>query len=187
MSRQVTAPRIQMADEKTNIVLIGMAGCGKSAVGRRLAVLLNRPFVDTDDLIVRNQGRPLQEIIDHLGPLGFRRIEEKTLLAVNLRNHVIATGGSSIYSRAGMAHLKEIGWIVLLQADLAILLARVGDTANRGLVKRPEQSFVDLYAERQPLYLEHADYVYACADQDVETVCLGLRAQLPMISPGNPG
>ena len=176
-----------MAGEKTNIILIGMAGCGKSAVGRRLAAMLHRPFIDTDDLIVQNQGHPLQDIIDRLGPQGFRQIEEKVLLAVKLRDHVIATGGSSIYSRAGMAHLREIGQIVLLQVELAALQERVGDAASRGLVKRPEQSFAELYAERQPLYLEHAEYVYACGTQDVESVCMGLRALLPMVSSGNPG
>lgn len=170
---------------RSNIVLIGMAGSGKSVVGRRLAELLHRPFVDTDELIIQAQGRPLQEIVDRLGPEGFRRIEEEILLQVNLRRHVIATGGSSIYSRAGMAHLAGIGRIVLLQVELAVLAARVGSAAGRGLVIRPEQSFADLYAERLPLYLEYAEYVYACGDQDVESVCRGLLALLGKISPGN--
>ena len=176
-----------MAGEKTNIILIGMAGCGKSAVGRRLAAMLRRPFVDTDDLIVRHQGRPLQDIIDRLGPQGFRQIEEKVLLAVKLRNYVIATGGSSIYSRAGMAHLKEIGQIVLLQVELAALQERVGDAASRGLVKRPEQSFAELYLERLPFYREYAEYIYECGEQDIETVCRGLVSLLRLVSSGSPG
>ena len=166
---------------KSNIVLIGMAGCGKSAVGRRLAAMLHRPFVDTDDLIVQSRGRPLQEIIDRLGPEGFRRIEEEVLLGINQRHHVIATGGSSIYSRPGMAHLRRFGRIVLLQADLAVLAARVGSAAGRGLVRRPEQSFADLYAERLPLYLEYAEYLYDCGDQDIEAVCRGVLGLLSVI------
>lgn len=175
-----------MASGKSNIILIGMAGCGKSAVGRRLAGMLHLFFVDTDDLIVRAQGRPLQEIVDSQGTLGFRRIEEEVLLRVNLRNHVIATGGSTIYSTSGMAHLRSIGQIVLLQVDLAVLQARVNNAATRGLVKQPGQTFADLYQERLPLYLKNADYIYNCGEQDIESVCRGICALLPDVSSDNP-
>lgn len=166
---------------KTNIVLIGMAGSGKSAVGRRLAALLQRPFVDTDDLIVQAEGLPLQDIIDREGPDGFRRIEEGVLLDVHLEQHVIATGGSSVYSRPGMAHLARTGHIVFLQVELAVLEQRVGRGTGRGLVRRPEQSFADLYAERKPLYEAWAEYRYPCRDQDIDTVCLGLIDLLPVV------
>jgi shikimate kinase len=176
-----------MASGKSNIILIGMAGCGKSAVGRRLAGMLHLAFVDTDDLIVRAQGRSLQEIVNSQGPLGFRRIEEEILLGTNLRGHVIATGGSTIYSTAGMAHLGSIGYIVLLQVELAVLQARVDNAPTRGLVKEPEQSFADLYQERLPLYLKYAEYIYDCGGQGIESVCRGLVSMLPDVSSGNPG
>ena len=175
-----------MSSGKSNIILIGMAGSGKSAVGRRLAGMLRLPFVDTDDLIVLAQGRPLQEIFDSQGAAGFRRIEEDVLLAVNVRNHVIATGGSTIYSTTGMAHLRMIGHIVLLQVGLDVLQARVDNAATRGLVKRPEQSFADLYLERLPLYRQHAEYIYDCSGQGIESVCRGLVSLLPDVSSGSP-
>lgn len=164
-----------------------MAGSGKSAVGRRLAGMLHLSFVDTDELIVRAQGRPLQEIIERQGMAGFRRIEEEILLGINLHDHVIATGGSTIYSSAGMAHLREIGHVVLLEVDLALLQARVDNVATRGLVKRPEQSFAELYLERIPFYREHAEYIYDCGGQDIETVCQGLASLLRSVSSGSPG
>lgn len=175
-----------MTSGKSNIILIGMAGSGKSAIGRRLAEMLRLSFVDSDDLIVRAQGRPLQEIIDSLGMTGFRRIEEEILLGINLQDHVIATGGSTIYSTAGMAHLMEIGQIVLLQVDLAVLQARVDNVATRGLVKRPEQSFAELYLERLPFYRKYAEYIYECGEQDIETVCRGLVSLLRPVSSGSP-
>ena len=129
------------SDSKSNIVLIGMAGSGKSSVGKMLARKMNKSFVDTDDLIVKAQNRPLQEIIDSEGPMGFRRIEEEVLLAVNVRNHVIATGGSSIYSRQGIDHLARYGVIIFLQTNLDVLRKRVGDTSERGLVKHAWTEF----------------------------------------------
>jgi shikimate kinase len=173
------------ASGKSNIILIGMAGCGKSAVGRRLAELLHLSFVDTDDLIVRAQGRPLQEIINSRGPHAFRRIEEEVLLGINPRRHVIATGGSTIYSPAGMAHLRRIGYIVLLRVDLAVLQARVDNVPTRGLVRQPQQTFADLYRERLPLYLKYAEYSYDCGRQGIEEVCRGLVSLLPDFSSGS--
>lgn len=178
---------VAMTSGKSNIILIGMAGSGKSAVGRRLAEMRHLSFVDTDELIVRVQGRSLQEIINSLGPLGFRRIEEEVLLGLNLRDHVIATGGSSVYSTAGMAHLRSIGHIVLLQVDLPVLQARVDNAATRGLVKGPEQSFAELYLERIPLYRKNAEYIYDCGGQDVESVCRGVVSLLRGVSSGSPG
>lgn len=159
-----------MIQNKSNIVLIGMAGCGKSTVGKMLARKLNMPFIDTDELIVQTQKRPLQEIIDNEGSMGFKRIEEEVLLAVNVRGHVIATGGSSIYSREGIAHLASNGIIIFLQTNLDILKKRVGDTSGRGLVKQPGQSFEELYDERRRLYERNAELAIACSNLNAEKV-----------------
>ena len=163
-----------MNPDKTNIILIGMAGCGKSSVGRLLAKRLGRLFIDTDDLIVQSQQRPLQEIIDTEGPLGFRRIEEGVLLNITVHSHVIATGGSSIYSVPGMNHLEKSGVIVLLRANMEILKKRVGDTSERGLVKLPAQSFEELFIERSPLYEKYGHMSVDCSDLTHEEACLEL-------------
>ena len=160
-----------MIQGKSNIVLIGMAGSGKSTVGKMLARKLNRSFVDTDELIVEYQRRPLQQIIDSEGSENFRRIEEEFLLNVNVRNHVIATGGSSIYSSQGIEHLKECGVMVLLQTNLEVLKKRVGDTAGRGLVKSIGQSFEDLFEERRLLYEDSSEITIECSSLSHEEVC----------------
>ena len=148
-----------------------MAGSGKSSVGKLLAGMLEMGFVDTDDLIIEDQNRPLQDIIDNEGPLGFRQIEEKILLGVELHDHVIATGGSSIYSAAGMDHLQRTGEIVLLDARLDILKERVGDTSGRGLVKLPEQDFAELFTERKPLYDKYGSVKIDCSALSHHEVC----------------
>ena len=160
-----------MIQGKSNIVLIGMAGCGKSTVGKMLAAKLNRSFVDTDELIVEYQRRPLQQIIDSEGSEKFRRIEEEVLLKINVSNHVIATGGSSIYSSKGIDHLKECGVIILLQTDLEVLKKRVGDSSGRGLVKSTKQSFEDLYEERRLLYECSSEITIECSSLSLEDVC----------------
>ncbi|MBU0944215.1 MAG: shikimate kinase [Proteobacteria bacterium] len=156
---------------KTNIALIGMAGAGKSSVGLELARLLNLAFVDVDNLIEEDQGLPLQEVLQATGLHGFRALEEKVLLALERKNHVIATGGSAIYSGAGMEHLKKSACLVLLDVALPVLEERVGDFAARGLVKEGGQSFAQLFAERQPLYRDHADLIVSCNQRSVSEIC----------------
>jgi len=160
-----------MSDSLSNIILIGMAGSGKSTIGPLLALALSRNFIDTDTLIEKMEQSPLQDIIDTQGPMGFRRIEEEVLLALDLRHHVIATGGSSIYSHAGMTHLKKQGLVVFLDVDFDVLESRVCNLDSRGLVKLPEQGFADLFSERLPLYGKYADIRIACADLSEAQIC----------------
>ncbi len=157
--------------KRSNIVLIGMPGSGKSTVGVILAKKTSRGFVDTDVLIQTAQGQTLQDIVDTRGYKALRTIEEDLLLGLSVRDHVIATGGSAVYSDKAMAHLKSEGRIVFLDADLATLEARIGNFSQRGLAKRPEQSFADLFEERRALYHKHADITIDCTRATQETVC----------------
>jgi len=160
-----------MNEKPSNIVLIGMPGSGKSTVGVILAKLAGRDFVDTDVLIQKEQGRSLQDIADQDGYLKLREIEEKTILKLECRNHVIATGGSAVYSHTAMTHLKADGIAVFLNVDLQTLLARVKDFETRGLAKRPDQGVADLFSERHTLYRKYADVVIDCEGITHETVC----------------
>ncbi|MCK5404542.1 MAG: shikimate kinase, partial [Desulfobulbaceae bacterium] len=85
-----------MTKEKSNIVLIGMPGSGKSTIGVILAKMTTRDFVDTDVVIQTSQGRSLQDIVDTEGHQGLRRIEEDILRDLRCSYHVIATGGSAV-------------------------------------------------------------------------------------------
>jgi shikimate kinase len=160
-----------MNDKSSNIVLIGMPGSGKSTVGVILAKMTGRDFVDTDVLIQKEQGRSLQDIVDRDGYLKLREIEEKTILKLECRNHVIATGGSAVYSQAAMTRLKTDGIAVFLNADLQTLLTRVKDFETRGLAKRPDQGVADLFSERHALYRKYADVIIDCEGITHEAVC----------------
>ncbi len=146
-----------MAATSSPIILIGMAGVGKSTVGRVLARLDNRRFVDTDTLIEKRVGCSLQEYLDREGVSRLAAREQEVLLTIGPGRLVVATGGSAVYSETGMAHLSRLGPLVLLEADLNTLLARISNLDQRGLVNPDGSGFAELYQSRMPLYRRWAD------------------------------
>jgi len=108
-----------------NIVLIGMPGAGKSTIGVLLAKTLNKPFIDTDLLIQQREKDFLQNIIRKKGIDGFLSIEESIILETDFENHVIATGGSVVYSEKSMEHLKKNGLTVYLNHTLETIEKRI--------------------------------------------------------------
>ena len=97
-----------------NIVLIGMPGAGKSTVGVVLAKILGYDFVDSDIVIQQKEGAKLSEIIEQEGIDGFIQVENRINAELQAEHSVIATGGSVVYGREAMEHLKEIGLVVYL-------------------------------------------------------------------------
>ena len=148
-----------------------MPGSGKSTVGVILAKKTSRNFADTDVLIQTSQQRTLQDIVDRDGCATLRKIEEELLLSLSIQNHVIATGGSAIYSDQAMTHLKSDGILILLDVDFATLESRIRDFSSRGIARRPDQSLADLFDERFALYTKHADITIQCGGLTQEDVC----------------
>ena len=148
-----------------------MPGAGKSTVGVILAKQTSRDFVDTDLLIQTSQERTLQNIVDTDGYTALRKIEQDVLLGLSVKNHVIATGGSAVYSERAMVQLKSDGLVIYLDVDLPALLLRVHDFRTRGLAKRPDQDFTDLFHERLTLYTRYADLTIKCSGLTQEEVC----------------
>ena len=143
---------------KSNIVLIGMPGSGKSTIGIILAKRTSHDYVDTDVLIQSVEHRSLQDILDKEGYLRLREIEARVLQGLNVENHIISTGGSAVYSDAAMQHLRRNGTCIYLDVSVAMLRKRITDYETRGIAKRPDQSFADLFAERTSLYRKYADF-----------------------------
>jgi len=141
----------------TSINLVGMPGAGKSSVGVLLARLAGLRFVDTDLEIQVRAGARLEDILQRHGYWYLRRVEEDVLLDIPLEHAVVATGGSVVYSERAMARLKALGPVVYLRADLATLAARIAAAPPRGIACDSAQSLAEIYAERTPLYMRHAN------------------------------
>ena len=143
---------------RNNVTLIGMPGAGKSTVGIILAKNCGFGFIDTDVLIQINQQKTLQHILDESDHLALRDIEEKEILKLNIENHVIATGGSAVYSAKAMEHLRSISTVVFLEISIEQVQKRVLNFATRGIAKAKDQSLKELFQERQQLYKRHAQF-----------------------------
>ena len=168
-----------MKKEKSNIILIGMPGTGKSTVGVILAKMIAKRYLDTDILLQNIEKRSLQDIVDKEGHMALREVEQRVLLGIQCRNHIVATGGSAAYGESAMLHLKSIGIIVFLHADLPTLNRRIHNYETRGLAKRPDQSFQDLFDERLVLYEKYADITVQSSNLTQDQVCDAIVGQLP--------
>lgn len=142
---------------KNNIVLIGMPGVGKSTIGVILAKILGYKFIDADIVIQQEEGKLLKEIIEERGVEGFIQVENRINASIQCDKSVIATGGSVVYGKEAMEHLKSIGRVIYLKVDYDTINNRLGNLKGRGVVLRKGQNLLDLYEERVPLYEKYAD------------------------------
>ncbi len=162
-----------------NIILIGMPACGKSVTGVILAKSLKMNFIDADLLIQQRAGKSLQDIINADGIEIFKSIEEEVLNAINVKNTVIATGGSAVYYDSAMRHLKENGVVVYIEASLATIKKRLKNIRTRGVAMEKGQTIDSLYEMRVPLYEKYADCTVRShryrAENTVEDIISGLE------------
>ena len=163
---------------KKNVILIGMPGSGKSTIGVVLAKLLCYQFVDMDIVIQEQEKRLLREIIADEGNDGFMEIENRVNAEYNAEYTVIAPGGSVIYGREAMEHLKEIGTIVYLKLSYKSLEERLGDLRARGVVLKDGYTLRDLYNERTPLYEKYADIIMDEGNMDLINTVESIKASL---------
>jgi len=149
--------RIREALGPKSIVLIGLMGAGKTAVGRRLANRLDLPFIDADTEIELAAGASISEIFAEHGETYFRQGERKVIARLLQGGpQVLATGGGAFINAETRANIKARGLSVWLKADLKVLLKRVGRRGNRPLLAGgdPEKVMKKLMEERYPIYAE---------------------------------
>ena len=134
---------IRTALGQRSVVLVGLMGCGKSAIGRRLAAKLGLPFVDADEEIEKAAGKNIEDIFADHGEPYFREGERKVLARL-LRSgpQVLATGGGAFMNEETRVAIAENGVSVWLRAELPLLVRRVGKRGNRPLLKNGDPETV---------------------------------------------
>ena len=156
------------SDKMKNIILIGMPGAGKSTIGVILAKTLRMDFVDTDLIIQNSENKKLIEIINDSGIDGFLKAENEVLKNISLKNTVIATGGSAVYSKEGMDNLKQNGTTVYLYLEKNEIEKRIKNIKTRGIVMDKNQTLNELFIERESLYKRYADLIVDCNSLTLE-------------------
>lgn len=163
---------------KSNIILIGMPGSGKSTVGVVLAKNLGYHFIDSDLLIQEREHRLLSEIIEQDGLDRFNEIEEEVNASIEADRCVIATGGSAVYGKRAMEHLRSIGTVVYLEVSFKETADRLGDLAKRGVSIRKGQTLKDLYDERVPLYEKYAHITVSAQEFNIRNIVNDIVSRL---------
>lgn len=155
-----------------SIVMVGLMGCGKSSIGRRLAVTLGLPFIDADDEIERAALKSIPEIFADHGEAYFREGERKVIKRLlGSGPQVLATGGGAFMNAETRAAIKADGISVWLRADLDVLMRRVAKRDNRPLLKADDPVAVmkSLMDQRYPVYAE-ADITVDSRDTTHEVI-----------------
>ncbi|WP_067338332.1 shikimate kinase [Stappia indica] len=163
-----------------SIVLVGIMGCGKSSVGRRLAQTLSLPFVDADTEIEAAANLTIPEIFAQHGEAYFRAGEQRVIARL-LKNgpQILATGGGAYMNAETRAAVREMGLSIWLKADFALVMNRVRRKPNRPLLNDPDPEGVmrRLLAEREPVYAE-AELTIQSRDVPHEAVVADIVAAL---------
>lgn len=164
-----------------SIILIGMPGAGKTTLGRMLAHETGLPFFDTDELIERQMGKPLQQSLDDLGYLSMRQLEGRIIAEYPwpASPMIIATGGSAVYSGKAMQRLHALGRCVYLSIRLDTVKARVKNWQNRGFLAAPGQDLESIFIERRTLYQKYSDIIIECDTLDKQRCLQRLLELVP--------
>lgn len=151
-------------------ILVGMMGAGKTSVGRRLAELANREFLDTDRLLQTRLGRPIPQIFSLYGEAAFRDHETAIIRSLTPGASVVSTGGGVILREENRALLKALGTTVYLKSSAANIKARLqASKKKRPLLDRDdwEKTFDEILASREPIYAQ-SDHIVDVDSMEVE-------------------
>jgi len=171
--------------EGTRIFLVGMMGCGKTTVGKRLAEALKLDFVDLDDAIVKRTKISVTEFFSKHGEFEFRTCEAQVLRDIPRRypNAVVATGGGTPLQFDNMSFINDNGLSIFLDIDSVHLIERLAKQRDaRPLLNRDDwETFLDtLTAQRRPTY-EQADVTVEVVGGDSTLATAAIVEQLPQI------
>lgn len=167
-----------------NVFLVGPMGAGKSTIGRSLASLLHKTYLDSDHEIEARTGAPVALIFEIEGEAGFRQREAAVVDELTRgRDMVLATGGGVVLSADNRRCLRERGTVVYLHAPLETLLERTRHDRNRPLLQTSDREGVlkRLLEQRDPLYREVAHVVVETTHRPPATVAREVMKHLEQL------
>lgn len=157
----------KLLNEKQNLVLIGMPGCGKSTIGKQAAQELKKEFIDSDDEIVKRAGISIPQIFEKYGEAEFRKIESEVIAELSLKqNCVIATGGGAVLNNRNVELLKENGKLIFIDRPIEFLV-----TSSDRPLSQNRQMLEKRYNERYDIYLNAADVIVKAGKDLKKNIC----------------
>lgn len=156
-----------------SVLLVGLMGAGKTAIGRRLAERLGMPFVDADEEIAKAAGCSIEDIFEVYGEQAFREGERRVIARLlGQGSQVMATGGGAFMDPKTREYMTETGISVWLRADLDLLVERTERRGGRPLLKNGDTRAIleKLMDERYPVYAEADITVDSCNEPHEVTV-----------------
>lgn len=170
-----------MKGQKQRIFLIGPMGCGKSSIGKALALMMEKPFVDMDELIVQQAGMSIPDIFAKEQEAGFRRRETEVVKLSLKYEAVIATGGGVVVTPENLPILAQNGTVVYLRADVDTQYQRTRKDNNRPMIYADDRRkrLQEIFDFRDPLYKSIADITVDSGKNSihdcVETIIAALK------------
>jgi shikimate kinase len=161
-------------------ILVGMMGAGKTTVGKELAKLSDRSFVDTDELVENKMGKNISELFSTYGEAEFRRIESSIIHQIDAQLHVVATGGGSIMDKDNFQHLTNIGILIYLKTTPEILIQRLQhELPNRPMLNKATLADMvqTLLLQREEQYL-HSHIVFDTSNQSPSHIANGVLQEI---------
>ncbi len=168
-------------DKAANIFLIGPMGSGKTTIGRQLAKVLDKTFVDSDQEIETRTGANIPWIFDIEGEAGFRQREQAVIDELTRRQGVVlATGGGAVLAEENRRHLAERGVVIYLRTSIEQQLRRTAKDRNRPLLQTddPRARLEALLARREPLYQEIANIIVDTDNRSIRSTVNTILKQL---------
>ena len=172
-------------NQQGNVFLIGPMGAGKTTIGRHLATLLHKRFVDVDHEIEKRTGVSIPVIFEIEGEAGFRRRESAVIEELTRdTNIVLATGGGAVLLEENRKVLKDRGTVAYLQADIDTLVERTRRDRNRPLLQteNPRAKIEELLQQREPIYREVADIIINTGQRAPSSVAREVVVRLKALS-----
>lgn len=154
---------------KYNLYLTGMPGCGKSKLGKKLALILNRPLIDTDQIVMNKAGMSINEIFDRFGEAAFRRLEHEAVCeAAERGSSIVATGGGVLTYPPNIQVLKHSGKTVFIDRELKTLTR--ASARNRPLIRAGAKAVIRLYNARIAGYRANSDLIFKPETDELERI-----------------